>query len=170
MSKASFWGEGGADHSKYSAVVPDSVGLNGFRARVLCLTSPGVVSSKIKGFNGSVQWVGLTCNTTYELTGGGPFIHRRVLFKSSIPWASSIIGDSPNNNSGGPNVDEYIRPVAVDLSNSKLVRCLRQLFTQDTVRGVLQGPTSDVGITVLKNEKIELRGHDDGVRLSLIHI
>ena len=145
--------------------MPDTVGLNGFKARVTCLTHPGVVSSKISSFDGKVRWVGVTCDTTYEISGAGPFVHRRVLFKSTVPWPAGALSPASPNPSGGVGSGEYIRAVSDTLGNAKLTGCLRRLFAQDTVRGVVQGPTSSLGITVLKNETKNMRGSEDGVRI-----
>lgn len=154
----------GADMRKPTRVIPDSIGLNGFRARITCLTTPDVVSSKISGFDGKVYWVGLTCDTTYEIGAPGPFVHRRVLFKSTLPWPSSKITVSQPNPSGGIGSGEYVRATASSLSDAKVVGCLRRLFAQDTIRGVIQGPTTSLGVTILRDETTQLRGVEDGVR------
>lgn len=147
-------------------VAPDIVGFNGFRARITLLTHPELVSSKISGFNGKANFVGVTCNTTYEISSSGPFTHRRVLFKSTFPWPASLIGAAPDNPAGGFRAGECLRATAGDLSDPKLTGCLRRLFRQDTVRGVLQGATSSLGITVIKDETTSVRGIEDGMRRS----
>ena len=121
-------------------------------------------TKKISAFNGRLYWVGVTCNTTYEISSGGPFVHRRVLFKSTVPWPGQSIVPADNNASGGLSPGESIRATATSLSDAKLVGCLRRLFKQDTVRGTVQGPTASLGITVLKDETFTMRGLDDGVR------
>lgn len=140
------------------------MGLNGFRARITLLTHPELVSKKLQDFSGNASFVGLTCNTTYELSGGGPFIHRRVLFKSSFPWPVAPIGDGVANAPGGVGPGEYIRPCAQSLADLYTTQCLRRLFIRDTVRGVIDGPTQTVGITVLKDESFNMTGKEDGAR------
>ena len=109
--------------------------------------------------------VGVTCNTTYEISGSGPFVHRRILFKSTLPWPAGTIAPADPNPSGGVGAGEYIRAVSDTLGDAKLTGCLRRLFAQDTIRGAVQGPTSSLGITVLSDEKKNMRGIDDGVRM-----
>lgn len=138
--------------------------MNGFRARILCLTRPGVVQARNPAFDGNVCWVGVTCNTTYELDNGGPFVHRRILFKSTIPWPVGEPRPSGPNPAGGIGPGEYIRTTAQPLSDLVTTQCLRTLFTTDTVRGAISGPVATKGVTVLKDESFTMRGQDDGVR------
>lgn len=147
-----------------SRVIPDSLGLNGLKARITILTHPRLAESKGCDFNGRANWLGVTCDTTYELNGAGPFVHRRIIFKSTLPWESGVINAGVDNPSGGLRACEYIRKIATGLSDGKLVGCLRRLFSQDTVRGVVQGPISSLGVTVLKDESFEMKGVEDGVR------
>lgn len=147
-----------------SKVVPDTVGFNGFRARFTLLTHPSVPNSKVSDFNGRANWVGVTCNTTYELDTAGPFVHRRIIFKSTVPWPAELIAPADANPAGGIGAGEFVRRGVSDLTDIKTVGCLRRLFAQDTVRGVVQGPVGTLGITVLKDETINLRGSDDGFR------
>lgn len=161
-ASCAFDADGLQDHT----VVPDQIRLNGFRARVTCLTAPGPVHVKCPDSNGKVRWVGVTCNTTYEAAGGGPFTHRRLLFKSTIPWPAGTLAPYPSDTASGGRPGEYVRQGARSLSNGKLAACLSRLFVQGTVRGVLQGPTSTLGITVLRDEKYAFNGNDDGLRKS----
>ncbi|KAK3669960.1 hypothetical protein LTR78_010132 [Recurvomyces mirabilis] len=144
----------------------DQVGLNGFISRVTLLTYPDLVRDKCHESSGKVKWVGVTCNTTYELTDGGPFVHRRVIFKSTIPWPASPIYRTAANPSSGLGVGDYARSCAAPLAPDALVGCLRRLFAQDTVRGLIQGPTSNFAITVLSDEKYQCTGVDNGKRLT----
>lgn len=145
-------------------MVPDTLGLNGFCGRVTLLTHPLIPEQRKSDFNGKVKWVGVTCNTTYELNGAGPFVHRRVLFKSSIKWPCQLFGSSAENRAGGIEKGDYIRATVANLDDRGFTACLRRLFQRDTVRGVVQGPTASLGVTVLKDETMSMRGSDDGVR------
>ena len=129
------------------------------------MTDPSIPSSKSHEFEGKVDWQGVTCNTTYEATGGGPFLHRRILFKSTVPWpANKLLMWSGLAAQSGLSPGEYIRGPVSDLKDQVLVGCLRRLFAQSTVRGVVQGPTSTLGVTVLRDEVFQLTGSDDGLR------
>lgn len=91
-------------------------------------------------------------------------MHRRVVFKSSIPWPAQLIIPGDSNPPGGISSGDFVRTTAASLSDVGVVGCLRRLFVQDTVRGVVQGATSTVGITVIRDETFNMRGLDDGVR------
>lgn len=143
---------------------PDRVNFNGACARLTVLSEKSVPQHKLKEFDGSVDWVGVTCNTTYEVTSGGPFVHRRVLFKSPILWPGSTIVPSADNPGGGLLPGEYSRAVAGSLSEASVNGVLRKLFTTPTVRGCVQGPTRTVAVSVLKDETFNMTGKEDGVR------
>jgi hypothetical protein len=134
------------------------------RARITCLTLPSVVTEKLPAFNGRVNWLGFSCFTTYEISAAGPFMHRRILFKSPLPWPGQRIVPGGADTTGGVGTGEFVRAISTDLSDGKLAGCLRRLFQQPTVRGVVQGPTSTLGVTVLRDETRNLRGVDDGTR------
>ena len=144
---------------------PDVIGLNGFRARITLLTHPDVPSAKkCSGFDGSVRWVGVTCDTTYEINSAGPFVHRRIFFKSTLAWFCERLAPADPDNPSGLGCGDYARRAATDLSDGKLVGCLRRLFSQKTIRGCVLGPTNPAGLTVLRDETFNMRGIDDGVR------
>jgi hypothetical protein len=146
------------------SIIPDKVGLNGYRSRFTVLTAPGVVSGKISNFNGTVLWVGLTCNTTYEVLGGGPFTHRRILFASTVPWPAGGFSPRPVDAVTGIGSGECVRDVAKPLSDGTNTACLRRLFQQNTIRGTIQGPVSALGVRVIVDETFRFNGVDDGVR------
>lgn len=147
----------------------DIVGFNGFAARVLCLTHPSVVETRTKDRNpnGKARWTGITCDTTYEVSSGGPFVHRRVIFKcSTAGWNCDNVHTRLNPDAaGGIGKFEYLRRPTSRISNPKTLSCLHRMFGDTTVRGCLENPVNGIGITVLRDEKHHMTGKEDGVRL-----
>lgn len=133
------------------------------------MTHPGAVEALTKSFNpnGKARWLALTCVTNYELVGSGPFIHRRILFKSSLPgWQADQLNIRANvDASGCTGAYTFGRRPAHGLSKQSIVECLHRLFRDKTVRGCVQGPVNGAGITVLKDENFQATGAEDGKRL-----
>lgn len=144
--------------------MPDTINLNGYRARFTLLTHPSIPASQVQPFNGHVAWIGVTCNTVYECIGGGPFTHRRIIFSSSVEWPACLLQSRVIDAATRVGAGEFIRPVVQDLNDPVLSGCLRTLFQESTVRGTVHGPVSGVTAKVLVDEKFCFNGNDDGVR------
>ena len=100
----------------------------------------------------------------YEAVGAGPFVHRRIIFRATIPWAGVPISERPVVAGSSVGRGEFVRPVVSDLSSENLCGGIRRLFSQDTIRGIIQGPLNTVTINVISDEKFSFNGSDDGVR------
>ena len=113
-----------------------------------------------------MKFKGVTHNTTYESVSGGYFYHRRVIFKSSVLWP----GDVPQKWPGGAEQHaglakgEFVRGRVKDLKDPTIASCLRRLFVQHTVRGILTGPVASLGVTLLKDDDFHMQSTDDGRR------
>jgi hypothetical protein len=144
-------------------VSPDQVGLNGLRARCFRLTSADPIGAGCVGTTGGVKWWGFTAQTSYNINGPGPFTHRRVLFKSTRTWRAWGLMAAAENPSRGLSKGDFITSRAMPCNDSVTLACLRALFVQDNIRGVISGPTTDLGVTVIRDEIYRCNGHASGV-------
>jgi hypothetical protein len=128
------------------------------------------VSSRSDKFDGAVTWKGFSEKVEYEFTGGGPFIHRRVLFASKIPWPVQCL---TKHNSGEDGDKSYCRlsgssladpnPVGT-LADTTTAGCLRRIFTEHTVRGLVHGGTQPKHLVILEDRVFSYSGSANGSR------
>ena len=80
-----------------------------------------------------------------------------------MPWPADVFGITDEAARSGGTIDVGRRP-SRGLSNVNVSGSLRRLFTDPTVRGCIEGPTSSLSITVLRDEKFSRTGKEGGVR------
>lgn len=138
---------------------PETIPLNGIRFRCINLTRPTPVIRKSKKFNGKVCWYGFSDKLDYEITGVGPFVHRRILFRSQLEWPTNKI-----ERIGVEGEDRYFRYPAFTTSDERRFKCISELFPRSTIRGILFDRVERTGVTVLEDRRFTFNGTAGGVR------
>lgn len=139
----------------------DLIPMNGVRVRGVHLTSPYVLKSESKKFAGQVCWRGVTEDFSFELNGDGPFLHRRILFSSTVSWSFPGIrlvkAAVPSSS--------WTRAPALTLSDEGMAGELRRLFGPDsTVRNLMFGKVEARGVTVIEDRRVPYEGKVSGAR------
>lgn len=137
---------------------PDEIPLNGVRVRFQCLTNLDPVLKKAPRFNGSLRWYGFSERFNYEINGGFPFVHRRILFKSSALWPVQSFTEVARE--GG---DVYCRSAARSLVDINTSGCLGRLIGSTNVRGLLYTQAVPGGLSVIEDKKIVFNGKEGGL-------
>ncbi len=141
----------------------DQVPMNGVRARGVHLTEPYLLKIESKKFAGQVCWRGVTEDFSFELNGEGPFLHRRVLFSSTVSWSFPAVRLVKT---AVPS-SVWTRPAAVGLTDDSMAAELRRLFGQNsTVRNLMFGKVEARGVTVIEDRRVAYEGKSSGARRS----
>jgi hypothetical protein len=135
--------------------------MNGVRVRGVRLTNPKIVKYESKKFEGRVCWRGVTEAFRFEMNGAGPFLHRRILFSSSLDWEFQEIECVKV----GAAASEWKRSPCVSLEDSKMCSELKRLFgVEATVRDVLYSRVAAHGVSVIEDKRKSMKGDAAGVR------
>lgn len=129
--------------------------------RICNLTHPIVPQFKTEGFKGIVRWKGISDAYRFEFNNGGPLIHRRVLFKSTIPFPVPSIQPQSNGERSS-----YLRLAALPCSDPDVARCLSKIFKGGTVRSLIEEPIQTEYVTVMEDRSRCYNGNDNGARRS----
>lgn len=140
--------------------------MNGVRVRITRLTDPVGPIRQSENFDGTVRWKGFKELHTYEVSDCAPFVHRRVLFTSTITWPVSGYTPITNDGSTATNRNKYRRLGSRQLDHVNTSACLAKIFQGTKVRDLLYGPVGTTGITVLEDTKFVTNGKAGGLRTS----
>lgn len=142
----------------------DLIPLDGVRVRFTCLTHPTIVEKASKKFDGKVCWYGFSEKLDLEFGSGGPFVHRRVVFRSPATWPVQCINRAATNNG---NSSEYSRFSANRLSDINTAGCMHRLFGDtSSVRSILNGNLATTAVTKIEDRTFYYNGNENGVRRS----
>ena len=141
--------------------VPDQLPLDGVRVRVTRLTHLNPVQNECKDFQGKVVFSGVTDDFRFELIGEGPFLHRRIVFRSVLPYPSKAFEwcdrvDLQNR---------YRREPASSLDDADACTVVLRLVGMGaTVRSMMFGKVVAPGLSVVEDKLAQYEGKASGAR------
>lgn len=140
----------------------DTVPKDGCRVRFTCISDPSCVAKESKNFDGKIRWKGVTEDIQYELIGGGPFTHRRIVFSSPAPWLCQTFTETRL-----PCTTEssFARFTGSNIADPNTAAGLHRLFTECTIRGLVFGPTHTNALTILEDKRYQYNAKEEGLRL-----
>ena len=140
---------------------PDCLFLDGALARVTKLTHLSPVTKECKDFQGRAVFSGVTDDFRFEIVGEGPFLHRRIVFRSVLPFPAKSLEWYERRD----EQNRYRREPASSLEDAEFGNVVSRLVGAGcTVRSMMFGKVTTPGLSIVEDKLVQYEGKASGAR------